>query len=222
MKILFVLFVIVAAVARAQEITDTTETTSDTTEATSETTEQPETSTEQPGRGRPNPGDPCNPDECLTDGYCLTYLRCDKENKTWVEETCGQDLLWNPFNPNGTRHIHGGNCDRHENLLAETKESYRKNRDCLGCFWEELGKCNAEYDYQPANGTYRNVLRYVLSSIAFKIYESRCLHLRRFYNFKIVLRLSCSTGLVFVGEKATCQRCQDATDKNGNPCCAGA
>jgi hypothetical protein len=138
----------------------------------------------------PQEGDACNPELCKNEGYCQSYLRCDKDTGKLVREECGENLAWNPLNPNGTEQIHGGNCDLWENLSADVEGKYRSDPECLACFWRALGECSAEYDYQPPNGTHRNVLR-----------------------------LTCADGLVFSQDKETCQRCEDVTRGNGTTCC---
>lgn len=167
--------------------------------AQTETTPEDQTETtpggtDPPATDAPNPdpveGDDCDPENCRNIGYCQSYLRCDKETGKWVAESCGENLAWNPLNPNGTDQIHGGNCDLWDNLSPEVERKYRTDKDCLACFWEARGECNQEYDYQPPNGTHRNVLR-----------------------------LSCAEGLVFSQEKETCQRCEDVKRSDGSACC---
>jgi len=134
-------------------------------------------------------GDDCDPELCRNNGYCQSYLRCD--NGTLVREECDEGLVWNPLNPDGTDHIHGGNCDTWESLRPEIEEEYRKDPECLACFWKSTGECEREYLYQAPALRHRNVLT-----------------------------LSCNAGLVFSEEKETCRRCQDVVKADGNPCCA--
>lgn len=138
----------------------------------------------------PQEGDPCDPELCRNNGYCQDYLRCDKETGKLVKEHCGENLVWNPLHPNGTVHVHGGNCDIWENLSPEVEHEYRSDKDCLACFWRGLGECRQDYDYQPPDQRHRNVLR-----------------------------LSCSDGLVFSEKMETCQRCEDVQRADGSSCC---
>jgi hypothetical protein len=101
--------------------------------------------------------------------------------------------VWNPYFLNGTKHIHGGNCDTWDNLKKSNETFYDElmhDDTCMGCFWKQIDECNQEYWYQPPNGTNRNVLT-----------------------------LSCGEGLVFVEDKTTCERCQDVIKADGDPCC---
>jgi hypothetical protein len=163
-------------------------------------TEDPPVSTEPPTTQEPpvEPTTPdsettpdpnaCDPELCKNVGYCQSYRRCD--NGTLVTEDCGDGLVWNPLNPDGSDHIHGGNCDVWENLRPETEEAYRKDPECLACFWREKGECERDYLYQAPNLRNRNVLT-----------------------------LTCSPGLVFSEAKETCQRCEDVVRSNGRTCC---
>jgi len=140
-------------------------------------TPAPEPSTTEDSTRPPQEGDACEPELCRNEGYCQSYLRCDKDTGKLVREECGENLAWNPLNPNGTEQVHGGNCDLWDNLSDEVERKYRSDPECLACFWRALGECSAEYEYQPPNGTHRNVLR-----------------------------LRCSEGLVFSQAKETCIR----------------
>jgi len=146
--------------------------------------------TEDPVTEPPTTADPnaCDPELCRNEGYCQTFRRCD--NGTLVTEECGEGLVWNPLNPDGSEQIHGGNCDTWENLRPETEEAYRKDVECMACFWKAKGECEREYLYQAPNLRNRNVLT-----------------------------LTCANGLVFSQAKETCQRCQDVVRSNGDACC---
>ena len=73
----------------------------------------------------------CDSEDCTNVGYhCQSYLRCDKDTSKWVEEYCGENLFWNPLNPNGTEQVHGGNCDFLENIRPETLQKYREDSEC--------------------------------------------------------------------------------------------
>jgi hypothetical protein len=165
-----------------------------------EVTDGPEPTTS--GSGNPDPttegqndprppqeGDPCDPDLCENVGYCQHYFRCGEDGKL-VREECGTELVWNPRFSNGTKQIHGGNCDTWENLASDIEAEYRKDKECLACFWRSLGECSRTYEYQPPNQRHRNVLT-----------------------------LSCSDGLVFSEAKETCQLCSDVRSLNGTSCC---
>ncbi|ODM94422.1 hypothetical protein Ocin01_12259 [Orchesella cincta] len=156
------------------------------------TTEEAGVSTTEEA-GVPTTSDPnaCDPELCKNEGYCQSYRRCD--NGTLVTEECGEGLVWNPLNPDGSDHIHGGNCDIWENLLPETEEEYRKDPECMACFWRAKGECEREYLYQAPGLRNRNVLT-----------------------------LRCAEGLVFSQGKETCQRCQDVVRGNGDACCSDA
>lgn len=88
------------------------ETTSENTETTTEGTESPVDPTDPPAtedpERPPQEGDPCEHEVCRNTGYCQAYLRCDKESGRLVKEECGENLVWNPLNPNGTDQVHGG------------------------------------------------------------------------------------------------------------------
>ncbi|CAL8091063.1 unnamed protein product [Orchesella dallaii] len=146
--------------------------------------------TPDPGTTEGTTADPnaCDPELCKNEGYCQTYRRCD--NGTLVTEECGEGLVWNPKNPDGSDQIHGGNCDTWENLRPEIEEEYRKDPECMACFWRAKGECNREYLYQAPNLRNRNVLT-----------------------------LTCTDGLVFSQAKETCQRCQDVIRDDGRACC---
>jgi len=154
------------------------------------TTEEPTPEPTTEDVVEPTTADPnaCDPELCRNEGYCQTFRRCD--NGTLVTEECGEGLVWNPLNPDGTEQIHGGNCDTWENLRPETEERYRKDPECMACFWKEKGECEREYLYQAPNLRNRNVLT-----------------------------LRCADGLVFSQAKETCQRCQDVVRSNGDACC---
>lgn len=129
------------------------------------------------------PGDECDPDDCETKGYCQHYFRCDKDSRKWVRDECGQDLVWNP---RGDGEIHGGNCDFWSNLDKDVEDEYRKDPECLACFWEETGACEPKYRYQAPGLSHRTVQT-----------------------------LSCSKGLVFSLAKETCQRPEDVDGCKG-------
>jgi len=136
-------------------------------------------------------GDLCDAENCTNIGYCHHYFKCNNETSKWELEYCGDDLLWNPHNSDGTDHIHGGNCDIYENLLPKETDKLEKDEQCLRCYWEENGKCNSVYKYQKKGNKYRKI-------------ET----------------LTCrGAGLVFVEAMQTCQRCYNTQDEAGNLCC---
>jgi hypothetical protein len=158
-------------------------------ETTSENPEEPPT-TENPENEGPIEGESCDPDNCKTRGNCLDYWRCDPNTKIWTKEKCGHGLLWNPLGADGKPHIHGGNCGDPKKLHNETLEQYRKDPECLECYWKENGECSASYFYRPP-GLY----------------------------YPEEHKLECDAGLVFVKDKETCLRCEDAKNNNGQSCC---
>jgi len=164
--------------------TDPPPSSSSTTQSTSSSTTAEPTS--------PPPGGSCDPDDCITDGYCKNYTICDPTTKTWVGRTCGLNLVWNPFLPSGRPNPHGGNCDNWSNLLPVTRDEYRNDPDCGKCYWEEIGECGQTYKYLE-----RNSLSLIPET------------------------LSCGNGLVFSKAEETCIRCQDKIKtSDGNTCTA--
>ncbi|CAL8091910.1 unnamed protein product [Orchesella dallaii] len=145
-----------------------------------------------PSPGGPVEGGPCNPDECITHGDCDRFLICSNETGSWVwtEKLCGPGLIWNPHNPDGSDHIHGGNCDYFRNLQQSQKDKYRDEEECLKCYWKDFGKCSNVYEYQ-----------------------------RPGLEWRAPENLTCNDDLVFVLELETCQKCDTVIGEDGNPCC---
>ncbi|CAL8091916.1 unnamed protein product [Orchesella dallaii] len=133
----------------------------------------------------------CDPLECKVKGYCQHYFKCDNTTTPprWVRKECGTDLVFNPNDPSGNPHPHGGVCDYWSNLDHATNQTYRLDKECLRCFFEELGECSRDYDYQAPDLLTRTVQR-----------------------------LSCSAGLVFVEAEETCQRCNERVQTDGSTC----
>jgi len=175
------------------EVPTTTEPSSTTQGSSTSSTEQP-TTTQQPIiPTKPVENGTCDPLECRTDGYCDHYLRCDNttDPARWVRKKCGTDLVWNPLDVNGKPHKHGGNCDLWRNLDKSTNETYRTDEKCLRCFFNELGECSRDYEYQAPE---------LLS--------------------RTVEVLSCSEGLVFSKKDETCLRCDEKLKENKSTCAA--
>lgn len=116
--------------------TDATQRPTNATQGPTDTTEVPSTPepTTEGSSEPPKEGDACEPELCRNEGYCQSYLRCDKDTGKLVREECGENLAWNPLNPNGTEQVHGGNCDLWDNLSEEVERKYRTDPECLGKF----------------------------------------------------------------------------------------